>query len=69
MSNANLQDQESLKNYRDIKNIVETSKEEGREEGKLEERYNMAGIMTKNGEPTDKIMVYTGLSKEEIEKL
>lgn len=57
--------QESLKHYRDIKNIVETSKEEG----KIEERENMAKMMKKNGELIEKIILYTGLSKDEIQKL
>ncbi len=73
--------EESLKYYRDIKNVVDTSREEGKEEGKeqglregkeqgLKEGKAMIAIeMKKNGEPLDKIVRYTGLSREEIEKL
>ncbi len=57
--------QESLKYYRDIQNVVDTSKEEGRKEEKIE----IAREMKKNGEPIEKIMKYTSLSREEIEKL
>jgi len=43
--------------------------EEGLEKGAEEERIKMAKTMKKEGEPIDKISKYTGLSKEEIEKL
>ena len=43
--------QESLKVYRDIKNVVETSKEEGREEGREQRNIEIAKEMRKNGEP------------------
>lgn len=52
---------ESLKNYRDINNIVSTAKED--------ERIEVAKKMKANGESTEKIQLYTGLNKEEIEKL
>ncbi len=55
----------SLKYYRDIKNVVDTSKDEGRIEQKLE----IAKEMKKNGQPVLKIMQYTKLSKEEIKSL
>ncbi|GJM17503.1 MAG: hypothetical protein DHS20C13_28300 [Thermodesulfobacteriota bacterium] len=57
--------EESLKFYRDIKNVVDTSREEGKEERNIE----IARVMKKNGEPIEKIMKYTNLSKEEIESL
>ena len=38
--------------------------EEGREEGKKEERINLAKEMLKDKEPIEKIMKYTKLSKE-----
>lgn len=53
--------EESLKYYRDIKNVVDTSKIEGKTEVAFE--------MKRNGEPIDKIIKYTGLTKEEVEKL
>ena len=43
--------------------------EEGREEGKKEERINLAKEMLKDKEPIEKIMKYTKLSKEEILKI
>ena len=43
--------------------------EEGREEGKKEERINLAKEMLKDKETIKKIMKYTKLSKEEIFKI
>ncbi|MBN2673230.1 MAG: hypothetical protein JXX29_16225, partial [Deltaproteobacteria bacterium] len=42
---------------------------EGKAEGVNENRYAVAKVMKANGEPTQKIQQYTGLSAEEIEKL
>jgi len=53
--------EESLKYYRDIKNVVDTSKQEG--------KIEVAKEMKNNGEPIEKIMKYTNLSKDEIENL
>jgi len=69
--------EESLKYYRDIKNVVDTSREEGRlegreegkEQGKEEERNGIAKEMKNDGEPIEKIMKYTNLSRKEIEGL
>ena len=57
--------EDSLKYYRDLKNSLDTAKEEGKIEGKIE----IAKEMLKENEPIEKIMRYTGLTKEEIEKL
>lgn len=57
--------EESLKYYRDIKNVVDTSKQEGI----IEERIGIARMMKKAGESIEKIMKYTNLTEEEIEKL
>ena len=57
--------EESLKYYRDIKNVVDTSKEEGKEERNIE----IAREMKKENESIEKIIKYTNLTKEEIEKL
>ena len=57
--------EESLKYYRDIKNVVDTSREEGKEERTLE----IARELKKNGISIDAIIASTGLSREEIEKL
>ena len=61
--------EESLKYYRDIKNVVDTSKEEGIEAGISKRNIEIAKMMKQNGEPIDKIMRYTNLSREEIEDL
>ncbi|MCP5051320.1 MAG: hypothetical protein GY940_29410, partial [bacterium] len=57
--------EESLKVYRDLKGVIDTSFEEGKIEGKFE----IARDMKKSGEPIDKISKYTGLTVEDIEKL
>jgi predicted transposase/invertase (TIGR01784 family) len=61
--------EESLKYYRDIKNVVDTSREEGIEEGKDERTLEIARELKRSGVSIDVIMKSTGLSKEEIEKL
>ena len=69
--------QESLKYYRDMKNVVDTSKEEGIEEGieqglergLAQRTLEIARKMKHNNEPTGRIMQYTGLSEEEVEDL
>lgn len=57
--------EESLKYYRDLKNVVDTSFDEGKIEGKIE----IARQMKSEGEPIEKIVRFTGLTGEEIEKL
>lgn len=85
--------QESLKYYRDLKNVVDTSREEGLEEGLekgleaglakgLEEglvkgraegliaaKIKVAKMMKEAGESLEKIIEYTNLTPEEVEKL
>ncbi len=89
--------QDSVKNYRDWKNVMNTLYEEaiekglteglakgmekgmekglekglteGMEKGQKESQYSIARLMKKNGEPMDKIIQYTQLSKEEIDSL
>lgn len=69
--------EESLKYYRDIKNIVDTSKEEGIKEGieqGIEQGIDKRNIeiaiqMKKEGEPLEKIIRYTNLTKLQIENL
>lgn len=65
--------EESLKYYRDIKNVVDTSREEGLKEGMekgMEKRnIEIAKELKKNSVPIEVIIQSTGLSKEEIEKL
>ncbi|WP_052599827.1 Rpn family recombination-promoting nuclease/putative transposase [Aureispira sp. CCB-QB1] len=69
--------EESLKYYRDLKNVVDSSKEEGikegREkgikEGKVKKSIEVAKEMKTDGFSLEKIARYTGLSIEEIQKL
>lgn len=61
--------EESLKYYRDLKNVVDTSFDEGKAEGKQERNIEIARQMKAEGEPIEKIMRFTGLSSEKIEKL
>jgi predicted transposase/invertase (TIGR01784 family) len=67
----------SLKYYRDLKNVVDTSFEEGIQEGikegiqvgKFEEKILIAKEMKKDNESIEKIIKYTGLTRNEIERL
>jgi predicted transposase/invertase (TIGR01784 family) len=81
--------EESLKIYRDLKNVVDTSYDEGKvagfdegkaagfdegkevgfDEGLTKRSVEIAIQMKKQGESVDKIMLYTGLSKGDIERL
>jgi predicted transposase/invertase (TIGR01784 family) len=55
----------SLKIYRDLKSVIDTAYDEGKIEGKIE----MARIMKLDNEPIEKIVKYTGLTREDIEDL
>jgi predicted transposase/invertase (TIGR01784 family) len=57
--------EDSLKYYRDLKNSLDTAKTEGRTEGKTE----VAIAMLKDNEPIEKIARFTGLTRNQIEKL
>jgi len=73
--------EESLKVYRDLKGVIDTSFEEGEkigfdkgekvgfDKGKDEKAREVARTMKKEGEPIEKISMYTGLPREEIEAL
>ena len=65
--------EESLKYYRDIKNVIDTAFEDGelkgKTEGKIEERQAIAKKMKVMGIPFETIIALTGLSLDEIEKL
>ena len=73
--------EESLKAYRDMKNVVDTAKEEGLkegrkeglkegiQEGKRETIIQVAMESIRAGLPTDTISKITGLSEAEIEEL
>jgi predicted transposase/invertase (TIGR01784 family) len=61
--------EESLKHYRDLKNVVDTSREEGFSEGVDQRNIEIAKKMKEDGEPIEKIVRYTGLSEEKTSKL
>ncbi|MDO8970297.1 MAG: Rpn family recombination-promoting nuclease/putative transposase, partial [Saprospiraceae bacterium] len=73
--------EESLKYYRDLKNVVDTSFDEGKAEGIAEGKAEgiaegiaegkaeIARQMKSEGEPIEKIVRFTGLTADEIAKL
>jgi DNA invertase Pin-like site-specific DNA recombinase len=54
--------EESLKTYWDNYSVLQTA----RDEGKQEERIEIAREMKKDNEPAEKIMKYTGLTREQL---
>ena len=65
--------EDSLKAYRDIKNSIDTAKEEGRVEGRVEgiakEKLATAKRLLGMGLTQEQVAKGTGLSIEEIERL
>jgi len=61
--------EDSLKYYRDLKNSLDTAREEGREKGRMEEKTEAAKTGLMEGVPIEIIMKMTGLSRDEIENL
>ena len=61
--------EDSLKAYRDIKNSLDTAKEEGREEGRAEGIALVAKAMYAKGMDVDTIASITGMAKDEVERL
>ena len=77
--------EDSMNAYRDIVNAINTARKdsfsegkaegraegiaEGREEGMAKRNIEIARTMLGNGEAIDKIILYTGLSKEDIKQL
>lgn len=61
--------EDSLKYYRDIKNSLDTAREEGRAEGETEEKIKIAKTAIRERIPDEVIIKLTGLSKKEIDKL
>ncbi len=59
----------SLKYYRDLKNVIDTSFEEGLIEGKIEGLVEVAKNAKRRGMNSKDIAELTGLSEEEIENL
>jgi predicted transposase/invertase (TIGR01784 family) len=66
--------EDSLKSYRDLKNSLDTAREEGEIKGRIEGeikgriegKIEIVKEMIKDGESIDKIIKYTGLTKEQI---
>ncbi|HNX76657.1 MAG TPA: hypothetical protein PLM07_21830 [Candidatus Rifleibacterium sp.] len=61
--------EDSLKVYRDLKNSLDTAREEGREEGKQETLEYTALKMLNDNLPIETIARYTSLTPDQIEKL
>jgi predicted transposase/invertase (TIGR01784 family) len=61
--------EDSLKYYRDIKNSLDTAKEEGKIEGMIKGKIEVAKNLLKNNVSIEIIISSTGLTKEEIENL
>ena len=61
--------EDSLKAYRDIKNSLDTAKEEGRAEGRAEGIAMVVKNMHAKGMDIDIIASITGLNKDEVESL
>ena len=61
--------EESLKYYRDIKNVVDTSREEGLKEGMEKGIEQVAKKMKQEGFTTEAIQKLTGLTADEIDNL
>lgn len=62
-------DEDSLKYYRDLKNSLDTAREEGMQEGIEKGIEKVAANALKMGKSMAEIMELTGLTKEQIEKL
>ncbi len=65
--------EESIKYYRDIRNVVNTSREEGRKEGRKEaseqQVLTIARRMLAAGVGVEQVAEFTGLTAERIEAL
>ncbi len=59
----------SLKVYRDLKGVVDTAFDEGRMEGKVEEKMEIARTLKQKGMTPKEISEITGLSEEAIKSL
>jgi predicted transposase/invertase (TIGR01784 family) len=72
-SNEYMQYEESLKYYRDLKNSLDTAREEGLKEGLKEgeqrKQIEIARKLKQMGMSSDEIQEITGLSREDIERL
>ena len=59
----------SLKYYRDMVGVVDTAREEGREEGRRDEKLTIAQALKRSGTALDFIAQVTGLSLEDLQTL
>jgi predicted transposase/invertase (TIGR01784 family) len=59
----------SLKIYRDLKGVLDTAFDEGKQEGREEGRLEVAKSLKENGVPIEIIIKTTGLSKDQINQL
>lgn len=59
----------SLKIYRDLKGVIDTAFDEGKIEGKVEEKVGIAKLLKENGVSIQIISKTTGLTDDEINKL
>ena len=61
--------EDSLKTYRDLKNSLDMAEEKGRNEGRAEEKLDIARKMKSKGFTATDILEMTGLSEDEIKAL
>ncbi len=61
--------EESLKTYRDLKGVIDTSFEEGEKSGERKQKLRTAETLKKKGVDREIIIEATGLSAEEIDDL
>ena len=61
--------EDSLKAYRDIKNSLDTAKDEGRAEGRVETLNKMVSEMKREGLGYDLIEKLTGLAQKDIDAI
>ncbi len=53
-----LTDEDSLKSYPDLKNSIDNAGEDGKIEGEIRGKFEIAKEMIKDGEPMEKVMRY-----------
>lgn len=61
--------EDSLKVYRDLKNVIDTSYDDGKNDGRNDEKKSIALNMLNEGMSIDLISKMTGLSEEEIKNV
>lgn len=61
--------EDSLKYYRDLKNSIDTAREEGKEEGREETRSDIAKSLLAAGMTDDFILQTTGLTEAQLAQL